>query len=174
MNNPDKELIKKILIIKLSSLGDVIHALPVPEAFKTIYPLARISFLVNREYGELLRDNPSIDEIFLFERKIKGGFFQAASSYIKLLKFLRRSRFDLVIDLQGLLRSGLMSWVTRSKWIVGFENAREGSRYFYSQRVPVPDQNIHAVDRYLLIPRSIGWNGIPKFYINLDLSLIHI
>jgi heptosyltransferase-1 len=167
MNNSDKQLVKRILIIKLSSLGDVIHALPVPEALRRVYPLADISFLVNREYGELLRGNLWIDEIFLFERNMKGGFFKGVSLNFKLLKVLRSKGFDLVIDLQGLLRSGLIAWFSRSKNVVGFENAREGSRFFYSQRIPVPDQNIHAVDRYLLIPKSMGWNGNPHFYINL-------
>lgn len=167
MNSLDKEFIKRILIIKLSSLGDVIHALPVPEALKTVYPSARVSFLVNREYGDLLIGNPRIDEIFLFERKIKGGFFKAISSNLKLLKILRSRGFDLVIDLQGLLRSGLIAWFSRSKNIVGFENSREGSRFFYNHKISVPDQNIHAVDRYLLFPKSMGWNEKPKFIIKL-------
>ncbi|MBI1824719.1 MAG: glycosyltransferase family 9 protein [Nitrospirae bacterium] len=158
----------RILIIKLSSLGDVIQSLPVASALKTCFPSTEISFLVNREYGELLIGQPSIDKIFLFDRRIKNRFFQGFYSNWVLIQTLREKSFDLVIDLQGLFRSGLIAWLSRGRKTIGFDNSREGSRHFYGQRVLVPDPTIHAVDRYLLIPKSLGWVGEPEFLIPID------
>ena len=149
-------------------MGDIIHALPVPQALKILYPRARITFLVNRQFQEILTGNPSIDEILLFDREIRNHFFKSIFSIISLVKAIRNKSFDLVIDLQGLLRSGLLAWAAKGKKVIGFENAREGSRFFYDQRIPVENENMHAVDRYLLVPKSMGWSGKAQFDIILN------
>ncbi len=162
------ENVKNILIIKLSSLGDVIHALPVLPALKALYPDAKLFFLVNKKYGEILRGNPYIDEILLFEREIWHRFFEKIGILWRLVKRIRGARFDLVIDLQGLLRSGLIAWISGGKRVIGFENSREGSPFFYHEKVAVSQPDMHAVDRYLLIPQFLGWKGIPEFIISSD------
>ena len=130
-----------ILIIKLSSLGDVIHALPVAAALRKRFPDARISWLVNRGFHEILEGNPDIDELILFERGRWGRFFRLASTVHELKKLtntLKAGSFDLVIDLQGLLRSGLLSYVTNAPVRMGFANAREFSPLFYTNKNKTP------------------------------------
>ncbi|MBI1820806.1 MAG: lipopolysaccharide heptosyltransferase II [Nitrospirae bacterium] len=167
MDKSKKEAVQNILIIKLSSMGDIIHSLPVSQALKALYPDARISFLVNRQYQDILAGNPFIDEIFLFDRNIWNQFPKSIFSIVKLVNEIRKKSFDLVIDLQGLLRSGLLAWAASGKKVIGFNNSREGSRFFYDQRISVPNENIHAVDRYLLIPKTMGWKEKPQFNIEI-------
>jgi heptosyltransferase-1 len=156
----------RILIIKPSSLGDIVHALPTVARIRDKFPDASISWLINAELSSLLADCPVIDERIEFQRR----------QYAKLptlLRRLRRSRFDLVVDLQGLFRSGLMTWATGAPRRIGRSDAREGARFAYTEIVAVPDSqvpgtiprragghspatkqvpaNIHAVERYLLI-----------------------
>ncbi|MHB8482360.1 MAG: lipopolysaccharide heptosyltransferase II [Nitrospiria bacterium] len=168
MDNSWKSSVRNILIIKLSSMGDVIHTLPVPQALKTLYPGARISFLVNRQYEEILTGNPYIDEILLFDRKFRNHFFKSIFSLMKLVRKMRKESFDLVIDLQGLLRSGLISWASNGRNVIGLGNAREGSLFFYNQVIPADNAKLHAVDRYLLIPKTMGWEEKPQFNIKID------
>jgi ADP-heptose:LPS heptosyltransferase len=81
------------------------------------------------------------------------------------MRHLRRQGFDLVIDLQGLLRSGLMAWATAAPRRVGLSTAREGACWFYTDVVPVADFNaIHAVDRYWLVAEALGVGGADKCF----------
>lgn len=146
---------KRILIIKPSSLGDVIHALPVAAELKRGIPDARIDWVVGSPFRDILEGNPDIAGLIPFDRGLlKGG--RAAKDLVAFVVELRRERYDLAIDLQGLLRSGLMAAACRAERRVGFANAREGAPFFYTDRVRVPDINIHAVDRYLLALRRLG------------------
>ncbi len=165
----DYRRLKKILIIKPSSLGDIIHALPVAYALKAEIPESEIDWVIGAGYEELLEGNPAIKRTLTFDRRM----FQGGNGLRNLGSFvgkLRRERYDLVIDLQGLLRSALMAFACRSKSRIGFANAREGAPLFYTERVAVPDLSIHAVDRYLLTLESIGieHHEAPRFDIVLE------
>jgi lipopolysaccharide heptosyltransferase I len=142
----------RILIIKPSSLGDVVHALPTVNLIRQKFPDARISWLVRDSLVSLLKNCPVIDERIRFRRhdyaKVPG-----------LLWRLRRERFDLVIDLQGLFRSGFMAWATRAPRRIGLADAREGARSFYNEIVAVP--RAHAIDRYLLAAKHLGCETAP-------------
>ena len=159
----DPKDFKNILVIKLSSLGDIIHALPVAAALKSKFPGVRLTFLVNRQYGDLVEGHPEVDEVLLFDRRIKNSPYGVIGSLFRLIGSLRKRKFDLVIDLQGLLRSALISRFSGGKLVLGLSTAREGSRFFYDFIVQVPDPGIHAVLRYLLVPRFLGWSGKPEF-----------
>ncbi|MDH4099975.1 MAG: glycosyltransferase family 9 protein, partial [Nitrospirota bacterium] len=151
---------KNILIIKLSSLGDVVHALPALRALRLKFPSARISWLVNRGLEGILEGNPDLDEIIRFDRK-RWGQWRDCGAMGELKSFvlgLRDRSFDLVLDLQGLLRSGVLAALTDAPVRVGFTNARELSPLFYTHKVPVPEDDIHAVDRYLLATSFLGAN----------------
>ncbi len=137
----------KILIVKPSSLGDVIHALPTVQRIRRQFPSAHISWLVNDSLSSLLRRCPVIDERIEFHR-------QEMASWLPLLARLRREHFDLVVDLQGLLRSGLMTLATCAARRLGLSDAREGARWFYTEIVPV--HPAHAVDRYLQVACRLG------------------
>ena len=157
---------KKILIIKPSSLGDVIHALPVAASLKSGTPDARIDWVVGSPFMDILKGNPDIERLIPFDRGLlKGG--HAVGNLKAFLGELRRERYEIVIDLQGLLRSALMAAACRADRRVGFANAREGAPFFYTDKVPVHDANIHAVDRYLLTLRRLGLDitGKPLFRI---------
>ncbi len=147
-----------MLVIKPSSLGDVIHALPFLKAVKDRYPDALIDWVISRNLKGLLEDNPLINELILLNKdawkRIKhlpGTLSEIAA----LKKSLSSRRYDMVIDLQGLLRSGLIGYVTPAATKIGFQDAREGSRFFYDRKVEVKE-SLHAVDKCLAVAEAIG------------------
>jgi lipopolysaccharide heptosyltransferase I len=148
----------RILIIKPSSLGDVVHALPSVSLIRRKFPEAHITWLINDSLASLLQHCPIIDELLLFERQRFRSPWQLPQ-FARFLTTLRAKRFDVVVDLQGLLRSGLMSWATRAPHRIGLSDAREGARLFYNEIVDVP--RVHAVERYLCATRHLGCDSTP-------------
>ena len=142
----------RILIIKPSSLGDVVHALPTVNLIRRRFTNAHIAWLINDSLASLLRNSPLINERIAFPR-------HDWAKLPRLVRQLRRGQFDLVVDLQGLLRSGLMTWTTRASRRVGLSDAREGARLFYNEVVEVP--RAHAVERYLCAAKHLGCDGAP-------------
>src|SRR5450631_974739 len=103
----------RILLIKPSALGDIVHSLPVLSALRRRFPKAHLTWLVNLAYEPLIAGHPDLDATLTFDRgALKGGRRAALRSIISLWRTLRRGKFDLVLDLQGLLRSGLMTRAT--------------------------------------------------------------
>jgi heptosyltransferase-1 len=149
---------ERIAIIKPSALGDIVHALPVLTALRRRFPESYIAWIVNRIYEPLLRDHPDLNETLPFDRGVvRKSYLTAAWSFTTFLAGLRRRRFDLVVDLQGLLRTGIMAFATRAGRRVGLGGAREGARWFYTDVVPVPDfHHTHAVDRYWKVVEALG------------------
>jgi lipopolysaccharide heptosyltransferase I len=155
---------QRILIIKPSAIGDVVHTLPVLALLRRRWPGAKISWLVTPACAGLLEGHPMIDEIILFERKRLGGMWKNPRLALELRGFtrgLRERKFDLVLDLQGLFRSGWLGRKTRAPVRVGFRNAREFAWLFYTQRVPIETMEQHAIDRYLKLARFIGCDAGP-------------
>lgn len=140
--------VRRLLVVKPSSLGDIVHALPVIPLLRARFPQAEISWLVKEQWAGILERVEGIDRIWRVKDRWTG--------WLAMMQRLRSHRFDLVIDLQGLLRSGVLAWRTGCPVRIGFESAREGSPWFYSHRVPVPDPDIHAVDRYLSVAKYVG------------------
>lgn len=154
----------RILLVKPSSLGDIVHALPVLHGLRRRYPGATIDWLVASSFASLLRGHPEIDELVIFDRKRLAGFGRNLSATTALFAFLRRLRagkYDLVIDLQGLFRSGFFSRATGAGVRLGFRTAREGARFFYTHQVCVDDPDAHAVDRNYLVARVLGFDDVP-------------
>lgn len=139
---------RRVLFIKPSSLGDIVHAIPAFRTLRAHFPHSHLTWVVKRQWAPILRRVEGIDEI----RSIGAN----PSDWIKEAFRLRRSRFDLAIDLQGLFRSGALAWLSGAPTRVGFESGREGSPWFYTQRVPIPAQEVHAVDRYQAVIESLG------------------
>src|SRR3954453_2533123 len=120
----------RILLIKPSAIGDVVHALPVLNLLRLRWPEAHVSWLVTPACAGLLERHPQLDEVIRFERKEFGRGWRSPRVGVDLLRFrrsVRARKFDLVVDLQGLLRSGWFAWVTRAPVRVGPANAREGA-----------------------------------------------
>ncbi len=142
------ESVRRILLIKPSSLGDIVHAMPTLAALRERFPQAEVTWLVKRQWASLVQVIRGVDHVCAVEPGLRG--------WLERVPDLRAARFDLVVDLQGLFRSGAMAWLTGCGRRLGFANAREGSPFFYTQQVAVPAVPIHAVDRYLLIAKALG------------------
>ena len=143
---------RSILVVKPSSLGDVVHTLPAVSLLKREWPGARLRWIVNPEWAPLLEGNPDVDEVVLFPRRELSG------SLFKQLRWLRATgaacRSDLVLDFQGLLRSALIGRFCRGGELLGLSDAREGARFFYDRVARVGRE--HAVDRYLKLVAALG------------------
>jgi len=147
----------QILIIKTSSLGDIIHALPVLDYLHHATHGAVIDWAVDEKFADLLTGNPLIRRLITVDmrRWKKTPFsFQTQTSLIAVARTLREDEYDLVIDLQGNIKSGLICWLARSRRKLGFtrENLQEKlNAFFTTQKVPFAPDDRHAVQRYLRI-----------------------
>lgn len=145
---PLKNPVTRLLLIKPSSLGDIVHALPTFAALRTRFPQAEMSWLVKAQWSGMLARVQGLDRIW----RVGPGL----SDWMSTIHQLRAHQFDLVVDLQGLFRSGAAAWLTGCDTRIGFANAREGSPLCYTHRVSVPTPDMHAVDRYLLVATALG------------------
>jgi lipopolysaccharide heptosyltransferase I len=154
---------RRLALIKPSALGDIVHALPVLTALRQRFPLAHITWIVNRAYEPLLAGHPDLDHIIPFDRgAIRSGIWKAAIGTVTFLRHLRQQEFDLVIDLQGLLRTGIMARASGARRRVGFSCAREGSRLFYTDIVQADFTGSHAVDRNWRMAEAFGAGNSEK------------
>ena len=119
-------------------------------------PTPHLAWVVNRGLRGLLDGHPDLDEVIPFDRSQLKFTPTGLSSLGRFLLDLRKRRFDLVIDLQGLLRSGIMAQATGAPVRVGLDSAREGSRYCYTHRIESPGPETHAVDRLLKVAEAFG------------------
>ncbi len=144
-----------ILIVKLSAIGDVVHALPVAYALKQCFPAARITWVVEKPSYDLLANNPCIDEIIVFDKprlKKLAGFRDYAPAFVRLL---RARRFDLALDLQALFKSGAIAFLSGAPERYVYCNTRELADWL-SRRVCGPNRAGHVVERYLDVVRAVG------------------
>ncbi len=148
---------RSILLIKPSALGDICHSLPVLDFLRERFPHAAIHWLVNKPFAPLLETHPSLQSVLLFDRSAgKKGIGSLFSSTWSLVGRLRAVRPDLVIDLQGLLRTGFMSLATLAPVRIGLGDSREGSHLGYTHRIAIPPAVVHAVDRYWQVAKALG------------------
>jgi heptosyltransferase-1 len=153
------ENFKNILITKPSSLGDIVLALPALRALRMSFPEAKISWLIRPEFAELIENHPHLDEIITFDRKLLGKAWFHPSAFgalMSLIRQLRRSRFDVIFDFQGLFRTASLAWLSGCKLRYGMANAREFATVFYTHKVPQNIECIHMVDYYLKIIQAAG------------------
>ncbi len=157
----------RVLIIKPSAIGDIVHALPVLPRLKRRWPGAKLSWLVTPGCAGLVQGHPLLDETILFERGRFGHGWYNPAALLDLGGFvweLRRRRFDLVIDLQGLFRSAWVSLASGAPRRIGFSNAREFAPWFYTDHVNCSWSDDHAVDRYLKIAAALGCEDGPATF----------
>jgi len=145
----------KILILKPSSLGDVIQALPVLRLLKLHFRDAEIFWWVDSALAPLLEGDPDLAGIVRFERK-RWRSPRHWPEMLRSIRWLREQNFDLVIDLQCLARSGAFAWLTSGKFLIGLDEVREGARGFYDVAVPRKSFHAHAVDWYLAVLPQLG------------------
>lgn len=149
---------RHVCIIKPSALGDVVNAFAALSTLKAHWPDARITWVVNQGLRGLVDGHPEIDEVIPFDRSRAGKGPRSLTHFIRFLTDLRGRGFDLTIDLQGLLRSGIMTAATGAPIRVGLADAREGATWFYTDRVTPPGSSnrVHAVDRLLAVAAAFG------------------
>ncbi len=148
----------KILIIKPGAFGDIIHTLPFLNSLKKGYPDAQIDWVVAEGLHKFLEGHSMINRLWVIKKdKWKNlNYLKSTFKEIKSLATgLRKERYDVAIDLSGILRSGLITFASGARVKLGFKESDEGSPLFYSHEV-MGDMAIHAIDRYLKIASALG------------------
>jgi heptosyltransferase-1 len=179
---------ERILLIKPSALGDVIHTIPLLVKLRARYPRAQIDWFLTPQNAELIRCHPALTNIILFDRHEFAHFgrsWDATTGLFRLLRQIRRAHYDLVIDMHGQLRSALFVMASGASVRIGFRGpvrredsgyerggdknvpnrgwagSREGSWLAYTHRIPIPTLAVHAADRYLWIGPILGLDDSP-------------
>jgi ADP-heptose:LPS heptosyltransferase len=154
IQQPVSSRVRSILIIKPSSLGDIVHTLPAAALLRDAYPQTSITWVINPEWAPLLRGNRSVNHLHIFPRGDLGGFGMAT----RLLPWMRKTgklQPDIALDFQGLLRSALIGRTSHPRDFYGMSDAREGATRFYDHIAQV-DRSRHAVERYLTLVEKFG------------------
>ncbi len=140
----------RFLLIRLGSMGDIIHALPAASALRDTFPAARIDWAVEQKWERLLEGNPDITEIISVDRKSAGGI-------IGTIRRLRAARYDCAIDFQALYKSAILAYASGAPKRVGFQSsyAREGfAANFYTDSLN--PRGPHKVDHNLTLAKQAG------------------
>ena len=145
----------KILILKPSSLGDVVQALPVLRLLKRHLPASEIFWCIDSALAPLLEGDPDLTGIVRFERK-RWAAPRHWPEMFRSLRWMRAQNFDWVIDLQCLARSGAFAWLANGKFLIGLDEVREGARGFYDVAIRRASFHTHAVDWYLAVLPRLG------------------
>lgn len=135
----------------MSSLGDIIHALPSLYALRKAYPDARITWAVHPAFAGILPGKPWINEVYLVDRKR----IKQLSYWKEIRKDLHAHHFDLVIDLQMIAKSGLISFLSGGKEKIGYHDGREGS-FLFSKPISGPHKHGHIIEQLLDVMRYLG------------------
>jgi lipopolysaccharide heptosyltransferase I len=155
----------RIALVKLSSLGDVVHALPVVATLRAARPRARLAWIVERREAGVLREHPALDEVIVADTRgwRRARTPAAARAALADLQALRRrlaqARFDVALDLQGLMKSGLITAACRAPLRIGFAAGwgREPLHaLFVNHRVQPPPSARHVVEQYLALLAPLG------------------
>jgi heptosyltransferase I len=178
----------RILLIKPSALGDVVHTLPVLVKLRARYPRAQIDWLITPENAEVVRYHPALSNVVLFARRDfskRGRRWRAFVSFFDLLKQIRSAKYELIIDMHGQVRSAFFALISGARVRIGFDRpikrgltvsaehdlknipghgwrgAREGSWIAYTHRIPISTLDVHAIDRYLWVAPLLGLDDNP-------------
>jgi len=152
----------RLLILRLSALGDAVHALPTLEAIRAAHPDAYLGWLVESGAAPLVEGHPALDAVHVWPRRQwrRTGLGTLFSRSRDLFRSISNERYDAVLDLQGLLRSGLAARLCGAPRRIGFGGAesREGNRFFMTERHTIGPEILHIVDRNLaLAARALGF-----------------
>jgi len=157
----------KILFIKLSAIGDVVQTLPALEAIRRTYPDSEITWVVEAAAAGILEGHPLIDRLLISRRKTWLRMLKSPRTFQKginniaaFLRELRSTSYDIAIDFQGLLKSGMLMGLARSRRKIGFDKTRELSYLFLNERLPAYDIEKHALERYLDVARYLGASDV--------------
>ncbi len=167
----------KILIIRLSAIGDVLRTLPAFHIIRKNFPAAYIAWVVEEASKDILEAHPGIDEVIIFPKKelaakIKSPktFFQGVNQFLMFIQEIRKKKFELAIDFHGLFKSGIISFLSRAKDRVGFTKpfTKEMNFLFNNRRFSLDSDRMNRVDRNITLVEKLGLNikqGPPDIYI---------
>ena len=175
----------KILIIRLSAIGDVLRTLPAFHIIRKNFPDAYIAWIVEEASKDILEAHPEIDEVIIFPKKelaakIKSPktFFQGVNQFLMFIQEIRKKNFEVVIDFHGLFKSGIISFLSGAKDRVGFTKpfTKEMNYLFNNRRFSLDTDRMNRVDRNITLVEKLGLNikqGPPDIYIpDKDSNLI--
>lgn len=154
---------ERLLIIRLSAIGDVIRVLPAFESLWRAFPGVQFEWVVESQCADILTGHPGLSTIWRIERN--KGIVERVRSYMSLLSALRREKYDVVLDFHGVIKSGLIVHGVKAERKIGFPppRAKEGSWWFYNERCVLPDtvenritENFRLVDQIGIVERSFG------------------
>jgi len=147
---------ERILIVKLSSMGDVIHTLPAAQALRQRFPDAHLGWVVEDAHSRIIRGQEWLDEVIVWHR-------HQLRSWPGFARELRASRWTIAIDFQGLLRSAFIARLSGAKQVIGYHPSRELAHLLYNECVPLATMDRHAVDRNLDLVATLDaqFPGLP-------------
>ena len=153
----------RVLLVRLSAIGDCLHAAPVAVAIRRAHPDAFIGWAIQEPAATLLRDCPGVDRFHIYPRKGRG-IASRLEAFGRFRRDLRSCRYDAAIDVQGLTKSGLVAWWSGARKRVGFRGgpamgSRELNAMFMNRRFAVDPEVTHVVDRNLALVRASGLAG---------------
>lgn len=171
---------KRILLIKQSSLGDVIHALPVAHALKRCFPACRIGWIVEQGAASLVAKDPAVDHVHAIHipstsdpQSGRLAFARAFGATVRVLTQLRTTLraqpYDVLLDLHASFRSGLLALTNPGGLRIGFGDARELNTWFQHRHIAVPATTVHAIDKNLLFCTYLGCKALAEdFFLHTD------
>ena len=157
----------KILIVKLSAIGDVIHTLPALNAIRSHYPEAHITWLVEEAASDLVKNHLALDRVIVSKRKswlkkLKRFDLDAVGEIFAFIRELRDTSYDLIIDFQALLKSGILIGFARGRRKIGFGKGMEHMEHSYlflNERIPAVSMEHHALKRSMMLLNALGIQG---------------
>ncbi|MFA5293398.1 MAG: lipopolysaccharide heptosyltransferase II [Phycisphaerae bacterium] len=164
------EQIKKILIIKPSALGDIVMAMPAACCLAENFPDAQIHWFVRPEYSSILENHPCVHKTVIFDRKKLGKWWYKPAAFaelVRLIRQLRKEKYDIVFDFQGRFRSAIFAWFSGCKKRIGMTPTQEITGLFYTSRIAQPQSSPHVVDYFLDMVFSVG---VKKSKVHFDLK----
>jgi lipopolysaccharide heptosyltransferase I len=157
--------VDRILIVRLSAIGDVIHTLPVLHALRVTKPRAHIGWVVEEPAAELLRGHPELNVLHVIPRKRwRTAFVRSLGrEIIPFFRGLRSERYDVALDVQGLTKSGLVAWLSGARRRIGFgdKDGRELDKIFTNRKVAPRGGGIrHVIQRNLALLEPLGIHSV--------------
>lgn len=163
---------KRVLIVKQSSLGDIIHTLPVVHALKRCHPSCRIGWIAEEGFAALVRRDPAVARVHAIHIPStsspgsgRSAYFRAMIATLRTLRQLRTDcaqvPYDLILDLHASFRSGLLALANPGGVRIGFAGARELNPLFQHHLITIPEGMAHAVEKNLLFCRLLGCEPTP-------------
>jgi heptosyltransferase-1 len=154
-----------ILVVKLSSIGDVVQALPVAGALRRRFPQAHIAWAVGPAAADVVTGSPQLDEVLVIGGSGEGSdqvrILPPLTAPLRLKRELRRMTYDAALDLQGLLKSALIAHLSGARERIGYKTLREATRLFYNRPIVADRRDVHAVESYLDFAEALGADRTP-------------